>query len=61
MMTMEELKGVLPKDFKGGVSQELLDEINGLTGTPESIEVIRDNFVGYVQVLREGKLSLIHI
>ena len=58
LMTLEQLKGALPEHLKSSASQELCDTVNTLVTDPEAAEAIRDNFVTYTTVLREGKFKI---
>lgn len=57
MLTLEELKMALPPHLSSAATQEYLDLINTVSADPEQAKAIRDNFVSYTQVLKEGKFK----
>lgn len=46
MVTVEELKAVVPDRLKKSVTQELADKVNQISTDPEACEVIRNTVVG---------------
>jgi hypothetical protein len=58
MLTVDDLKQSLPQNLKGAASQELCDKINQASLDPEAAAVIRENFVSYSQVLKEGRFKV---
>ncbi len=56
-MTLDELKEALPKQLKRYGNQEFLDKVNGVVADPEIARVVKENFVGYINVLAEGKFK----
>lgn len=55
----EEILGLLPPNLKRGFSKELTDQINQLIDGDEILrQTYRDNVLGYMTVLREGKFKL---
>lgn len=58
LMTVELLKGVLPKNLAGNATQEFADKINGMLMAPETLEEIRGNFITYTKVLSDGKYKV---
>jgi hypothetical protein len=57
MMTMEELKLALPKGLQTYANQEFLDKVNAITSDPDAADVIKENFIGYVKILGDGKFK----
>lgn len=55
MMTVDEVKATLPSTLKVAVTQDLVDQLNNMTADPMIAENIKENFISYVSVLREGK------
>lgn len=54
-MTVELLQAVLPKNLHLNATQEFADQINTLALEPEAADVVRQNFLTYSKVLKEGK------
>lgn len=54
-ITLEEVAAALPASLKRSVSQSMVDTLNTIASDPETTEYIRNNFVTYVSVLRDGK------
>ncbi len=54
-LTMEVLKSCAPKSVKNNISPELLDKINDILQDPDIREEYRENVLGYIDVLKEGK------
>ncbi|MFA7188522.1 MAG: hypothetical protein WC117_00370 [Sphaerochaetaceae bacterium] len=57
MLTKKEIELSLPAHLKSSATQELADKVNAVTSDPIMAEHIRDNFISYVGVLREGKFK----
>lgn len=57
IMTMEELKLALPKGLQTYANQEFLDKVNAITSDPDAADVIKENFIGYVKILGDGKFK----
>lgn len=58
MLTKEQFAVALPKQFRGSLSQEVMDKINAAMSDPDMAEMMRDNLVGYTQVMNDGKFKL---
>lgn len=58
MLTLDQVKEALPKTLKTAADQKLVDKINTANSDPMVAEHIRENFVSYAQVLKEGKYRL---
>lgn len=58
MLTVDELKEVLPVHLKSSASQDLANKINGASSDPEVAEQIKNNAVTYASVLKEGRYRL---
>lgn len=58
-LTMEQFQKVLPPQMKKTVNQELLDRINNTVCNPIEREAYRDNILGYVGVMRDGKFKVV--
>lgn len=58
VMTPEQFKLALPAQFRGNVTQEVMDGVNALLADPNLAEAYRERMVGHTSVLREGKFKL---
>lgn len=56
MLTKEQVSKALPPNLKTAVSQNLVDTLNNLSD-PTTAQEIRDNFISYTGVLKEGKFK----
>jgi len=54
-LSQEEVKRALPAHLRSAVTQELTDKLNTIAADPVIAQNIRDNFVSYSGILREGK------
>lgn len=57
MLTIAEVEKALPANLKRSVSQTLVDAINNIASDPLVAEQIRNNFIGYTAVLKDGKFK----
>lgn len=55
MLTVEQLKKVLPSNLSKGVDDEMLNEINKIIGNTELYEDYRNNLLSYTGVMKDGK------
>lgn len=58
MITAEVLEKALPKKYKRGINQELIDTITDTLNDPDLYETYRDNFLGYIDVLQDGRFKI---
>lgn len=58
LLTTEQFKQVLPTRLKKTVNQELIDKINATISDPYMVETLRDNILGYVNVLQDGRFKI---
>ena len=58
MLTVQEVAKALPSHLKTAATQSLVDSLNQLQLDPEAAEAIRDNFISYTHVLKEGRFKL---
>lgn len=56
-LTEEDVKRALPSHLRSAVNQHLVDTLNNITSDPIAAENIRENFIGYTAVLKEGKFK----
>ena len=57
MLTIEQVAKALPPHLKTAATPALVDLINNVTTDQEMAEQIRDNFISYSGVLKEGKFK----
>jgi hypothetical protein len=57
-LTPDEFKMVLPAQFRGNVTQEVMNGVNALLADPNLAEAYRERMIGHTSVLREGKFKL---
>lgn len=54
MLTVDDLATALPAHLKSAATSSLVQKVNGASSDPEIAGYIRENFVTYTGVLREG-------
>ena len=54
-LTRQQIERALPANLKSSATDELAQMINGLVSDPREAELIRENFISYAHVLKEGK------
>lgn len=57
MITVKEIEAALPAHLKSSASQPLADRLNSVVKDPEIAKNIRENFVSYMNVLKEGRFK----
>lgn len=57
MLTREMVEHALPGNLKSAATQAFTDQINTLSVDPLVAENIRENFISYSNILREGKFK----
>lgn len=57
-LSEEQLRQVLPTKLKKSISKELIDNLNQSLTDPVMAENIRDNILGYVGVLQDGRFKI---
>lgn len=57
MLTKELVERAVPATLKSSITQQLVDRINNATTDPIVAENIRENFIHYTGVLRDGKFK----
>lgn len=57
-LTIEQFVKVLPAQMKKSVNQELVNQVNLAMADPLMREQYRDNILGYVSVLMDGKFKI---
>lgn len=56
--TLEMVKDSVPSNLRANVSQGLVDNLNAISQDPLIAENIRNNFVSYTGVLKEGRFKI---
>lgn len=57
-LTIEVVQKAVPANLKSSVTQELVDTINTVVSDPILAETIRNNYLSYMGVLKDGKFKL---
>lgn len=53
-LSIEEVQAAVPKTLRANITQELVDEINSLGNEPEEAKLIRQNFLSFADILKNG-------
>ena len=56
--TMEDVKKAVPSHIRSNITQPLVDTLNNIAADPLIAEDIRNNFISYSAVLKEGKFKV---
>ncbi len=56
--TIESVKEAVPSHMRASVSQDLVDKLNQVSSDPIIAENVRDNFISYGAILKEGRFKL---
>lgn len=58
MLTIQEVTSAVPATMKASINQSLVDTLNSLAQDPAVAEQIRENFISYASVMRDGKYKM---
>lgn len=58
MLTQDDVRQALPIHLKNAATKELVDALNNIPLDSEVADTIRDNFISYSKVLKEGKYKI---
>ncbi len=58
MLTVELVEKALPANLKSAATQVFVDQINNIVSDPEVAEQVRNNFISYTAVLKEGRFKM---
>ena len=58
VLTLPELKEALPDHLRSNAKQTLLDKVNSICLDPIAAEAIKENFVSYASVLKDGRWKI---
>ncbi len=56
-LTLQQVQQAMPPNLKNVVTQEYVDQINGIVSDPLVAEQVRNNFISYSKVLADGKFK----
>ena len=56
--TLQQVKNSVPAHMKTGVTQNLVDQLNNIAADPIMAEDIRNNFVSYSAIMKEGRFKV---
>lgn len=56
-LTQDDVKRAVPQHLRASVNQSMVDTLNQISTDPLVAETIRENFVGYSAILKEGKFK----
>lgn len=56
-LTQDDVKRALPQHLRASVTQAMADTLNNISTDPIIADNIRDNFMGYSAILKEGKFK----
>ena len=57
MLTVDEIREVVPKQHRSKVSQDFVDTINTMIKDPQMAEVYQNNIITYASVLQDGRFK----
>lgn len=57
MLTREQVEKALPSNLKSAATQAFTDQVNSIVADPLVAEQVRNNFLSYTAVLRDGKFK----
>ena len=57
-MTLDLMKRCAPKGVAKNITQEMVDNLNNLQLDPDFAESYRDNIIGFMNVMQDGKFKL---
>lgn len=57
MLTKDQIEKAVPAHLKSNITQSLVDLVNNVSGDPEFAEQVRQNFISYTSVLKDGKFK----
>lgn len=56
-LTVDQVAKALPANLKSAATQQLVDLVNNIVNDPLVAEQVRNNFISYTAVLKEGKFK----
>lgn len=58
MLSRELVQKAVPANLKNSITQELVDSINSIAADPILADTVRNNFLSYTGVLKDGKFKV---
>ena len=58
MLTQDQFKAALPKQMHGRINTKVMAKINDTLRNPDTREMLKENMLGYVSVMQEGKFQV---
>jgi len=58
MLTQDQFKKALPAQMQNRISTDVMIRINDALSDPDTMEMMRENLLGYASVLRDGKFQM---
>ena len=58
MLTVNEVREIVPKQHKSKINQEFVDTLNGMVKDPQMAEVYQKNIITSAEVLQDGRFKL---
>lgn len=58
MIQEEQFKSLLPKQYKGVITQEVMDSINNALTDPIAMESFKENLLSYTSVMKDGRFKI---
>lgn len=55
MLTLDQIQRALPPNLKSSATPAIVDLVNNVSNDPIFAQQVRDNFISYTSVLRDGK------
>jgi hypothetical protein len=57
-LTVADVSQAVPANLKSAVTQQFVDTVNSVVADPEMAEQVRNNFISFASVLRDGKYKM---
>src|SRR5574343_219729 len=58
MIQEEQFKNLLPKQYKGTITQEVMDSINNALSDPIAMEAFKGTLLSYTSVMNDGRFKI---
>ena len=58
MIQEEQFKSLLPKQYKGTITDEVMDSINNALTDPIAMESFKENLLSYTSVMKDGRFKI---
>lgn len=58
MIQEDQFKSLLPKQYKGTITQEVMDSINNALSDPIAMEAFKENLLSYTSVMKDGRFKI---